>query len=92
MSPRLPDVDRSVALCSIAGMVSAFAYLRFFHATPSHIHPTFRYITARDEFYLAFPRVSTASVGEKALERGYVGRKVVNGVTVMESLSFQTIF
>ena len=30
-SPRLPDADRSVALCPVTATVSTFAYLRFFH-------------------------------------------------------------
>ena len=43
-------------------------------ATPPHVHPTSMYVTTRDEFYQAFPRVSTASDkcwDEKAWEQGY---------------------
>jgi len=39
------------------------------YATPPHIHPMSRKITACDQFYQAFPHVSTASDkcwGEKA--------------------------
>ena len=30
-------------------------------ATPPHVHPMSRYVIARDQFYQAFPRLSTAS-------------------------------
>ena len=30
-------------------------------ATPPHIHPTFKYITACNKFYQAFPRIITGT-------------------------------
>ena len=44
-------------------------------ATPPHIQPMSRYITACDQFYQAFPQVGTASNkrwGEKAWIQGYL--------------------
>ena len=41
-----------------------------YSATPPHVHPMSRYIIARDQFFQAFPRVSTASNkcwGEKGM-------------------------
>ena len=63
MLPRLSGVNGAVIL-------------QFFweYATSPHVHPTFRYIIARDQCYQAFPHVSTAGNkrwGEKAWVRGY---------------------
>jgi len=69
MSPRLSDVERSVILQYVFVISSALTYLRFFGNVPLFLIHTSRYVTARDQCYQAFPRVSTASNkhwGEKA--------------------------
>ena len=56
------------------GSESQFTAIQKECATPPHVHPMSRYVTARDQFYQAFPHVSTASDqlwGEKAWVRGY---------------------
>jgi len=63
MLPRLPGIDRSVALWSMFAISSALTYLHFFQqcATPPHVYPMSRYVITRDKFYQALPCVSTAS-------------------------------
>ena len=63
MFPRLPDVECLVVPWSVFAIGSALTHLQFFWecATPPHVHPTSRYLTACDLFYQDFPHVSTAS-------------------------------
>jgi len=52
---------------------STLTYLQFYWecATPPHVHPISRYVIAWDQFYQAFPRVSTTS-HERWAEKAWV--------------------
>ena len=72
MSPRLPGVKYSVVPWSVFAIYSTFAVIPgMWHSStcPSNI----QVVIACDQFYWAFPYVSTASVkywGQKVWERG----------------------
>ena len=69
------STQHQIVLVMFLGFRKPFKAIQKECATPPHVHPMSRYITACDQFCQAFPHISTASDkcwSEKAWVRGYL--------------------